>query len=239
MTGYRPTHPMHRLLYEMSGLGGRIGQSVRRKLMRRFSKRSVADFNSRVARLVPGDLCLDLGANMGVVTARLAATGAEVHAYEPDPYCVDVLTRRFAGYNNVHLHPQAVSGLAGKNLLRRTKDFDLAPDLESQGSSIAINAPRYYDDNNAVLVETLAFADVVAGFGRPVSLIKMDIEGAEFSILDHILAGHAAGRTPLPISALFVETHERHVPEWVAQLKDLRALNWDGKLPYPIDTFWP
>ena len=223
----------------MSGIGGRIGRLVRRNLLRRFSTQSMADFDARVARLAPGDICLDLGANLGTVTERFAATGAEVHAYEPDPHCVEVLTRRFAGQTNVHLHAKAVSGTAGQHLLRRTKDFDLAPDQHSQSSSIAINVPRYYDDKNAVMVETVAFGDVIAGFGRPVSLIKMDIEGAEFSILDHILAGHAAGADPLPIGALFVETHERHLPERVALLKNLRAMNWDGKLPYPIDTFWP
>ena len=173
------------------------------------------------------------------VTERLAATGAEVHAYEPDPHCVAALNRRFAGRNNVHLHPQAVSEKAGEFLLRRTKDFDLAPDLHSQSSSIAINSPRFYDDENGVIVETLAFGAVIAGFDRPVTLIKMDIEGAEFSILEHILADLAQGTAPLPIGAMFVETHERHLPDHVGLLKSLRAMNWDGALPYPIDTFWP
>lgn len=239
MKGYRPANPFHRVLYEMSGIGGPIGHSVRRKLLRRVSKISVADFDARMARLGPGDICLDLGANLGIVTERLAATGAEVHAFEPDPHCVTALQTRFADRPNVHLHPHAVSGKAGEDMLRRTKDFAKSPDRHSQSSSIAIATPRYYDDANAVMVRTLAFADVIHGFGRPVALVKMDIEGAEFSILDHILAGHAAGDAPLPIGALFVETHERHLPDRVAMTKSVRALHWDGMLPYPIDTFWP
>lgn len=239
MTGYRPANPFHRVLYELSGISGPIGHSVRRKLLRRVSKVSVADFNARVARLGPGDICLDLGANLGVVTERLAATGAEVHAYEPDPHCVVALLGRFKGHANVHVHPMAVSGAPGEFLLRRMKEFDQSPDRHSQSSSIAINSARHSGDTNAVMVQTLAFADVVLAFGRKVALVKMDIEGSEFSILDHILSAHAAGEAPLPIGALFIETHERHLPDRVALTKRLRAMNWDGALPYPIDTFWP
>ena len=38
---------------------------------------------------------------------------------------------------------------------------------------------------------------------------------------------------------MFVETHERHLPERVAMVKALRKRNWEGSLPFPIDTFWP
>ncbi len=32
-----------------------------------------------------GDLCIDLGANIGEITCRLAATGSDVISFEPDP----------------------------------------------------------------------------------------------------------------------------------------------------------
>lgn len=208
-----------------------------RQLMR-HGPASLLDFDRRVAALGPGDVCLDLGANLGVYTEKLAATGAEVHAFEPDPHCFAQLTQRFAGRINVHLHPQAVAAEAGRFLLRRTKLFLDNPDLQSTSSSIAVNTPAIYDEENAVTVETLAFHDVVRGLSRPVALVKMDIEGAEFGILDRLQGDRDRGTT-LPIGALFVETHERHFPQRFAMVRDLRRAARDGRMPFPIDTFWP
>ncbi len=216
---------------------GRFGDSVRRKLRRRIAKRSMINFNALVALRGPGDICLDLGANLGEFTQKFAATGAEVHGYEPDPHCFAALQARFAGKPNVHLYNQAVSGAAGNFLLRRSKDFAKSPDMKSQSSSIVIKDTKIFDSENSVMVETVAFGDVVRDLGRPVALVKMDIEGAEFSILDIILAEQAKG-VVLPIGAMFIETHERFLPERVAMIKALRTANWDGELPYPIDTFW-
>ena len=237
MISTRPSTPLEKALYALSGIQGRFGGSVRRKLRRRIAKRSMANFNARVAQLKPGDVCLDLGANMGEFTQQFAVTGAEVQAYEPDPHCFAILQTRFAGQANVHLHNQAVSGAAGNFLLRRARDFASSPNQKSQSSSIAIKDATIFDSENSVMVETVAFGDVVRGLGRPVALVKMDIEGAEFSILDTILADHAKG-VALPIGAIFIETHERFLPERVAMIKALRQANWDDELPYPIDTFW-
>ena len=40
------------------------------------------------------DVVFDCGANVGDVTAPLAATGATVHAFEPDPFAFGQLSRR-------------------------------------------------------------------------------------------------------------------------------------------------
>ena len=231
----RPTQPLHVALFALSAIPGRIGASVRRKLARRRAPISVADFEARLTRLTPQDICIDMGANMGVMTELLAATGAQVHSYEPDPHCFAALQKRFAGRSNVHLHNVAVAAASGTATLQRTRDFDSDPDAQSVGSTIAIIDSALYDPANTFQVTTCSFADLLAGFDRPVAIVKMDIEGAEFSILDQILA------TPrkFAIGALFVETHERFFPERLGFVKTLRQLNWDGKLPFPIDTFWP
>ena len=229
--------PLQKLLYSLSGLEGRLGSSARRKLRRRMAWPSMKNFLDHVARLGTEDIVIDLGANMGIFTDILAATGAEVHAYEPDPHCFEVLLRRFEGAENVHLHNQAVSGEAGTFVLQRTKGFAESPDIKSQSSSIAITNETIFDTENGILVETVAFKDVVRNLGRPVALVKMDIEGAEFSILDRILEDHSKGLA-LPIGRIFIETHERFMPERVIMVKELRMANWTGALPYPIDTFW-
>ncbi len=222
------------LAYLASGVGN-VLQAI---LRRYFKKRSVQDFDQRVAALGPGDVCIDFGANMGVITQKLAATGAQVHAYEPDPYCFAALQTRFAGKSNVHLHNQAVSRTAGNFLLRRTKDFEKDPAFQSQSSSIIRSDAATYDLSNAIMVEVVAFNDVVKNLGQPVALIKMDIEGSEFDILDGIVADYA-NRQSLPIGVLFIETHERHLPHRTALVKYFRKANLRGHLPFRIDTYWP
>jgi FkbM family methyltransferase len=225
--------PFQRLLFALSAKPGRVGASAARKLKRRRKRQSLLDFEVRLASLTASDICLDLGANMGVYTEKLALTGAEVHAYEPDPHCFAALQAKFADWPGVHLHNAAVARSAGVATLRRTLNFQRAPDSESQGSSIARQDSAMHQQDG-MLVETRAFADVVNGFDRPVAIVKMDIEGSEFEILEDILKAPDQFR----IGALFVETHERHFPDRFAMLHELRGLNFSDALPFPIDTFW-
>ncbi len=72
---------------------------------KRNQRRALADgyFLGVCAMLQLSDLALDLGANMGVVTEQLAATGADVIAYEPDPFAFATLTQKFSEMANVTL----------------------------------------------------------------------------------------------------------------------------------------
>jgi len=229
-----PLHPFHRFLFWLSQFDGRISASAGRKLRRRRLKATLADFDRRLAAVTAEDICLDFGANMGLFTEKMAATGATVHAYEPDPHCFAILQARFAGRANIHLHNAAVARTAGRATLRRTLDFAQSPDLQSQSSSIAIQNPGLYQADG-ITVETRAFVDVVNGFDRPVAIVKMDIEGSEFDILAHVLEAPERFR----IGAMFVETHERRFPEFRRMVRQVRQMNVDGALPYPVDTFWP
>ena len=80
-----------------------------------------------LALLRPGDIAIDCGANLGEVTTLLADTGAEVIAFEPDPYAFARLGARFAGGANVTLHQKAVSTGAGRVRLMRAANFDDNP----------------------------------------------------------------------------------------------------------------
>ena len=223
-----------RLLFRLSRSEGRIGASANRKLRRRRKKLSLEAFDQRLLALTTSDICLDLGANMGEFTEKLARTGATVHAYEPDPHCFAALQARFADRPNVHLHNAAVARTAGFATLRRAINFDEAPDALSQGSSIVVQDPALYQAEG-IRVRTVAFADLVTSFGQPVAIVKMDIEGSEFDILEQIL--QEGDR--FPIQSMFVETHERSIPGKTELLYGLRWKDRKGELPFPLDTFWP
>lgn len=71
---------------------GTLGYIARRKLKRRQCARMQDTFSQVLAETQAGDLCIDLGANIGSITKRMAMTGADVISFEPDPGAFAALT---------------------------------------------------------------------------------------------------------------------------------------------------
>ena len=66
-------------------------------------------------RIDPGDQIVDFGANLGIVSEIFLEKGAVVHAYEPNPYCINYL-RRLCRYEKFCLYNEAIAKTAGKHL---------------------------------------------------------------------------------------------------------------------------
>lgn len=172
------------------------------------------------AMLKPGDLVLDCGANMGVVTEVLAATGADVIAYEPDPFAFGVLQQKFACTANVTLVNAAVGVGSGTIRLMRADNFGENPEGASVKSTI-LDGGRRIDAENSIEVTLLDFPTLVrekiAERGE-IAFVKMDIEGAELEILETMdrdgLFAH--------VRALVAETHERKFKDLRDRYKALR-----------------
>ena len=70
-----------------------------RRQKRNMRKASAEGFLAGVAAMLrEGDLVMDCGANLGVVTEVLAATPAEVMAFEPDPWAFSKLQKKFGDH---------------------------------------------------------------------------------------------------------------------------------------------
>ena len=217
----------------LSHLPGAAGEWAAVRLIRRRRKArraaSLAAFEAVLARLGPGSLCLDLGANVGAVTARMAATGAEVHAFEPDPWAHDRLAVRVGGLPSVTLHRAAVGLEAGTVHLRRAEGFDADPATLSEGSTVMAG-----QGGETIAVEQIDFRAFLRGLSRPVQLVKMDIEGAELAILEALL--EAPERALL--RDVFVETHEVQFPALRPRYAALRERVAALETPR-IDLDWP
>ena len=168
-------------------------------------------------RLGPDDTVIDCGANLGEVTARLARRGARVHAFEPDPYCFGRLQDRFGSRPNIVLHNAAVGAAGGTVRLYRSRFFAEDNALWSQSTS------QYATKNNvdpsahfdATVVDLATFVGALDG---RVALLKIDIEGAEVAVLNRLIDDGLMDR----IDAVFVETHERKIPELAEPTAALR-----------------
>ena len=173
------------------------------------------------AMLKPGDLALDLGANMGVVTEKLAATGADVIAYEPDPFAFATLQAKFAGQAHVTLVNAAVGVGSGTVRLMRADNFEANPVGASVKSTI-LDGGRRIDAENAVEVPLLDFPSIIrdlTGARGEVAFVKMDIEGAELDILEVMQREGLFAQ----VRSLVAETHERKFRDLRDRYKALRA----------------
>ncbi|MEZ5319968.1 MAG: FkbM family methyltransferase [Vicinamibacterales bacterium] len=123
--------------------------------------------------VTPGTTVLDVGANVGYHTvqfARAAGPDGRVIAFEPDPGNLRLLRHnvRANAFRNVEIVPKAVSDETGRLRLFRS--------AENGGDHRVYDSG---DDRQAIDIEAVALDDLLAGYARPISLVKLDIQGAE------------------------------------------------------------
>ena len=126
-----------------------------------------------------GDRCVDVGANIGVHTvrlAKLAGADGEVIALEPDQELARRAERNAAinGLGNVRLINAAASDRAGEMRLYRP-----SPQDTNRGRASLLHHP--YLTGGAATVPAVTLDDACAG--KRVALIKIDVEGHEAAVV--------------------------------------------------------
>jgi FkbM family methyltransferase len=148
-----------------------------------------------------GAVVLDIGAYEGEwssrVLARADARGQgdlRIHAFEPEPGAIEQYRRALGDEPRVELHP---FGLAGR-------DSWLPLAVGGPGSSVYADpaAPGYF---GSVQVELRDVAAVLSMLGTDrIDLVKINIEGGEFELLDRLHETGWLGRT----GPVIVQFHE-------------------------------
>ncbi|MEP5759936.1 MAG: FkbM family methyltransferase [Litoreibacter sp.] len=207
-----------------------------KKLVRRQERNQRAAFAKGLMQgicsmLKPGDLVLDCGANVGAVTEVLAVTGADIHAFEPDPYAFAQLTKSSKKFKNVILHNVAVGTEVGTVHLMRANNFNDNPRAQSVKSSV-VKGGRGIDEADSEMIEVRQISllnrikDLIETHGE-IAFLKMDIEGAELGILEEMLKQDLFANIRLTVA----ETHERKFKNLRPRFAALRNTITDT---YPI-----
>lgn len=229
----RPRGGFERAMALGAHLPGPPGYICFRKLKRRMGQRGEAAFRAAVASLGPGDIAIDLGANIGDITEALARTGATIHAFEPDPETFLHLSARMTGHDNVTLHNAAAGDRDGEVTLYRPASWHDTDRRRSasKANSVADQArARGFEASGTVpMVDFARFLNDLPG---PAQLVKMDIEGSEWEVLDAI-----ADRAPRQARAMFVETHERVDRGVLPRVRAMQAHFADNPDPY-VNLYW-
>jgi FkbM family methyltransferase len=126
----------------------------------------------------PGDRCIDVGANVGVHTVRLAkmvGQHGEVIAVEPD----QELARR--AINNTLLNQLLNVRVIQAAVCERSGDRVLLyrPDSRDANKGRASMLPHSYLTGDTATVETVSIDEINH---EPVALIKIDVEGCESAV---------------------------------------------------------
>lgn len=185
----------------------------------------------------PGDIAIDAGAHFGVFTERIAATGAQVHAFEPDRGNFSVLSDRVAhlqsrGLVNINLYNAGVAGHAGDATLFRPKQYIANTNTGTQGCTI-LSEVSALDYKAGDTVRIIDFAQFLRDLPKPAKLVKLDIEGAEWEVLKAV-EERALDR----FEYMFVETHEWFLQEYQQVTAEMKARYAVQQKPY-INLFWP
>lgn len=128
--------------------------------------------------IYPSDICLDIGANVGfysLIMAQVAKNG-QVHAFEPNHSCLRLLraNKELCDAENLCIHNKAMSGVS------EVLDFSCAQDSAystlgsvTKGTVSQIKQIRTYTLDQFIQEQHINKVDV----------IKLDIEGHEYSVL--------------------------------------------------------
>jgi FkbM family methyltransferase len=172
-----------------------------------------------------GDVVVDVGAYVGlyaILSSMLVRDGGSVVAIEPVPHSFHLLARNVMlnKLNNVHLLNFALSNQVGE------VEFYM-PNIPS-GSSFYISYMKT-KDYAKLRVKTQTFDNLVESLdelnNRAVDMMKIDVEGAELSVLE---GARSALKSRL-INRLIVEVHKRvNSPETIMEFLKSHGYIVDG-----------
>ena len=160
---------------------------------------------------------IDLGSNLGqgfnFFQKFYSSLKTKFILFEPNPNCrsdLNAVVRAYAakwGKQRIEYRMEAASTFEG-----RTQFYGLDPNQggsKSQGGSIvAEHNSSFYDakSGSTIDIECIDFAVFLRGIERRANtkiIVKMDIEGAEYDLLQHLINANAASL----IDVLYVEFH--------------------------------
>lgn len=132
--------------------------------------------------LEKGDLCFDIGANVGNRTEIFLALGATVVAVEPQPVCVKMISMKFG--KKVHLIQEGLGAKQGEGDLYLSN----TPELSSLSTSWIDSVSRVRFKNviwgKKLKIKINTLDNLIAKFGVP-KFCKIDVEGYE----EHVFQG--------------------------------------------------
>ena len=154
-----------------------------RVLFCRPNKQEAARLNFYARFIKPGDLVYDVGANLGNRSKVFLALGAEVVAFEPQPFCADYLANVFRGEPGIRFVRKALGAKVGKAKMYISNAHTISS-LSPEWIDATRKSGRFsaFTWNGTEMVDLTTLDHAIATHGLP-SFIKIDVEGYEHDVL--------------------------------------------------------
>lgn len=140
---------------------------------------------------------------MNLTNLPVAPEQFEIYAFEPNPIFYDDLIN--LPYNNIMM----ISPMAAwteQGILEFAKDTTDTP----MGSTVMKSKKHLWENSEHIKVTAFDFAEWVEQFENDYVIVKMDIEGAEFPVLEKL---HQTEKDKM-IEELWVEMHPNKVKDY-------------------------
>jgi len=139
-------------------------------------------FYGRLVR--PGDLCFDVGANIGNRTKILLRIGCRVVAVEPQPSCLRVLRRYYGAMKDLTIEPIGLGEAPGELTMTIGRESTVST-MAPEWKAAVVRSGRFEEDlwtGQTLTVPVLTLEQLITRHGLP-AFIKIDVEGFELPVL--------------------------------------------------------
>lgn len=150
---------------------------AREKIRKGSKKRFFSEF------VKEGDLCFDIGANIGDMTQLFVEMGLRVVSVEPQPACVTKLKERFNNNPKVSIVEKALGAEEGETEMHVCEDISVLSTISEkwiERSRFAHNQRVHWDKKIKVKITTLDV--LIRQYGKP-RFCKIDVEGYEANVV--------------------------------------------------------
>ncbi len=178
---------------------------------------------------------IDVGANIGLVTLwyHLFNPKMEIYCFEPDEINFRILQKNIKDnqVTNCHIFKNAVS-----NKSCTTKFYRIKDNIQNLDSGLRLNLKLPYETIN---IDTIKLSTLIKKLTK-VSLLKMDIEGEEYAVIDELFYSDSIKK----IDKIIFESHIFSKKDRGKYLNIISKLKKAGKLhsafatEYSSMNFW-
>jgi len=144
---------------------------------------------------------LDIGSNFGLVVEGLLEVGCKVYAFEPHPIFFSMLKEKYSENNNIILSDNAVWNKNEKRKFYFKRSFDRL----NGGATLLSEKTNITNLALNKEVQCIDIVELITSIDSDIDVLKMDVEGAEYEILERLISSEAYKR----VKSIYFEDHSR------------------------------